>query len=83
MTPVEKATLAMSIYNDMADNYKARVTLPNLSKAEKEVLHTEYKLMTKMWPAIDLYYRATKDPTVSVTEAVIRQVNDFLRTYRY
>lgn len=83
MTPLEKATLAMSTYNNMADNYRIRVTLPNLSDAEKNVLHTEYKLMTRMWPAIDLYYRAAKDPSVSVTEAVIIQVSEFLKTYRY
>ena len=83
MTPREKATLAMSIYNERVESYKTRVALPDLSLAEKKILNAEYEMFNKLWPAIDIYYRASTDPTITVTSEVIKQVNDFITTYRY
>lgn len=83
MTPREKAVLAMSIYSDMKEDYELHNALPDLSMAEKKILNAKYKTLKNTWPAIDIYYRASTDPTVTVTEEVIKQVNDFITTYRY
>jgi len=82
MTPLEKATTAMAVYNDMADSYKMRVALPDLSTAEKQVLQTEYDVLKKAWPVVDAYYKAVKEG-LPVTPAVVEYINNFLITYRY
>ena len=82
MTPLEKATTAMAVYNDMADSYKMRVALPDLSAAEKQVLQTEYDVLKKAWPIVDAYYKAVKEG-LPVTPAVVEYINNFLITYRY
>jgi len=82
MTPLEKATTAMAVYNDMADSYKVKVALPDLSTAEKQVLQTEYDVLKKAWPVVDAYYKAVKEGQ-PITPAVVEYINNFLITYRY
>jgi len=82
MTPLEKATTAMAVYNDMADSYKVKVALPDLSTAEKQVLQTEYDVLKKAWPVVDAYYKAVKEG-LPITPAVVEYINNFLITYRY
>jgi uncharacterized protein YceK len=83
MTPLEKATTAMSVYNDRADAYKAKVALPDLSSAERAVLRAEYETLKQAWPVIDAYYNAVKGNGQPITTAIVEYINNFLVTYRY
>jgi hypothetical protein len=83
MTPKQKSLVAISVYNRMAESYRTRVALPDLSPAEKTVLRTEYATLVKAWPVIKAYDDFVKGVTPSIDAAIIEQLNQFLITYRY
>lgn len=83
MTPKEKSLAAMRIYNSEVDNYKAKLALPNLSAAEKQVLHVEYAALQRAWPVIKAYDDYVQGVTTTIDEAIITQINQFLISYRY
>lgn len=55
MTPKEKATFFLSVYNDQAINYKTLASDPTLTEDQKVILRQKKKLMTEVYPLIFLY----------------------------
>lgn len=55
MTPKEKATFFMSVYNKQADDYRATVAKPDLTEAQKTILRDKKEVMTEVYPMIELY----------------------------
>jgi len=83
MTPQEKDLVALKTYNSLVDAYKQKITLPNLSDAEKTVLRAEYATIQKMWPIIKTYDEYVQGNTGSIQESVLQAIDQFLGTYRY
>jgi hypothetical protein len=73
----------MKTYNYLVDSYKARLSLPDLSAAEKRVLKAEYATIEKTWPIIKAYDDYVQGITTTVDDAIVQQLNQFLSTYRY
>lgn len=55
MSPKEKATFFMSVYNAQAEDYKKMVTTPNMTDDQKQVLREKKKLLTELYPMIGAY----------------------------
>ena len=55
MTPKERATYVMSIYNDQYELYMREAKIPDMSEEKKEVLREKKKLLTELYPYIGLY----------------------------
>ena len=55
MTPKQKATWMMGVYNAQYDDYKLKVSLPNLTNEEKSILRTKKDVLTQVYPLIQAY----------------------------
>jgi hypothetical protein len=55
MSPKERATQIMSIYNDQYELYLREAKIPELTEAKKEVLREKKKLLTELYPYIGMY----------------------------
>jgi ABC-type glycerol-3-phosphate transport system substrate-binding protein len=76
MTPKQKVTIMMGIYNAQYDDYKLKVAIPNLTEEEKQVLRTKKQVLTQVYPLIqsyDLIQAAGGTPTAEA-EANIMQL---------
>jgi len=82
MTSQEKADLATAVYNRQAEDYEARVKLPNLSEAEVKVLNAKYQVLQHAWGMIDTYKKIIAGE-VKPDMAVLEWIDTYLRTYRY
>ena len=82
MTAQEKADLATAVYNRQAEDYEARVKLPNLSEAEVKVLNAKYQVLQHAWGMIDTYKKIIAGE-VKPDMAVLEWIDTYLRTYRY
>lgn len=82
MSPMDKATLAMDVYTKMSKDYRAKVTQPNLSTTEKEILKTKYTILTEAGPKVDAYNKAVKG-NLPVDAVLAEWISAFLNNYRY
>lgn len=64
MTPEQKATMMMSMYNTQADNYKSMAARPNLIEEQKVILRKKKVIMDKVYPLISLYKSYVKGGAV-------------------
>ena len=55
MSPKEKATFFMKVYNGQFDNYQAQSTNPDLTDEQKKMLKVKYDLLKTMWPLVNAY----------------------------
>lgn len=55
MTPKEKATWMLSIYNAQYDDYLVQAARTDLTEEEKKILRSKKEIMTEVYPAIELY----------------------------
>lgn len=79
MTPKEKATWMMGIYNAQARDYKAMVARPDLTNEQKEVLRKKKDVMTQVWPMINTYNAYVDSGAVvnkSTEDQIIKLIND-------
>jgi len=79
MTPKEKATWMMSVYNSQAEDYKAMVKRPDLTNEHKAILRNKKAIAKKVWPLINTYrtyINAGAVPTREVEEEIIGLIND-------
>ena len=79
MTPKERATFFMGIYNAQARDYKAQVKRANLTNEQKEVLRQKKKIMSQVWPMINTYNAYVDSgavPTKAVEDQIITLIND-------
>lgn len=83
MTPKQKSAIAMATYNRLAETYTAKSALLDLSAAEKKILRMQYDVLKASWPAIKAYDDYVQGVTSTVDQAIVRQVDAFLATYRY
>ena len=70
------------MYNRQAEDYEARVKLPNLSDAEVKVLNAKYQVLQHAWGMIDTYKKIIAGE-VKPDMAVLEWIDPYLRTYRY
>lgn len=55
MTPKEKSTYFMGIYNKQYADTLAMANTPNLTEDQKKVVRTKKEILTKAWPMIQTY----------------------------
>ena len=55
MSPKEKATWMMSIYNSQYDDYQLQVVRTDLTETERKVLRYKKEVFSEVFPAIELY----------------------------
>jgi hypothetical protein len=78
MTPKEKATFFMGVYNAQADDYKAMVAKPNLAEDQIKILHAKKKVLTKVYPLIkthNVYVDNGAKPTAESEQAIMDLLN--------
>jgi len=55
MTPLEKATWIMSVYNDAAERYAVQAARPELTEEAKQALRVTKKMLVTAYPLIKAY----------------------------
>jgi hypothetical protein len=78
MTPKQKATWMMGVYNAQFDDYKLKVALPNLTNDEKAVLRAKREILTQVYPLIQAYDMTQASggtPTVTAERQVTSMLN--------
>lgn len=55
MSPKERATQIMSVYNNQYDLYLREAKVPDLTEEKKEVLREKKKLMQELYPYVGMY----------------------------
>jgi S-methylmethionine-dependent homocysteine/selenocysteine methylase len=55
MTPKEKSTYFMGVYNKQFTDTMAMASLPSLSEDQKKVVRVKKDILTKAWPMITAY----------------------------
>jgi hypothetical protein len=55
MTPQERATYVLSVYNDQYDLYLKEAKIPDKTEEKKEVMRQKKKLMQELYPYIGVY----------------------------
>ena len=55
MTPKEKSTFFMGIYNRQYNDTVALASMPNLLEPQKEIVRAKKQMLTEMWPLIKAY----------------------------
>lgn len=55
MSPKEKATFMMSMYNKQYENYKQVAANPDLTEAQRTILRKKKSILTEVYPLIELY----------------------------
>lgn len=55
MTPKEKASWMIGVYNTEAEDYKRQVARPGLTEPEKDTLRKKKTALTQAWNAIAVY----------------------------
>jgi hypothetical protein len=83
MTPKEKATFFMGVYNSQAEDYKAMVAKPNLTNEQKQVLREKKKVLTEVYPLIQsytTYVDAGAMPTPEVEASIMNLINQLTST---
>lgn len=79
MTPKEKATWMMSVYNSQAEDYKRMVQRPDLTNEQKAILRNKKVIAEKVWPLINTYRTYVNSgavPTREVEGEIIKLIND-------
>ncbi len=83
MSPMEKATFFMSVYNSQAEDYKAMVAKPNLTNDQKQVLRNKKKLLSEVYPLIGAYTTyvdAGAMPDAATEAAIMEIINQLTST---
>lgn len=55
MSPKERATQLMGIYNDQYELYLREAKIENMTEEKKEVMREKKKLLTELYPYIGMY----------------------------
>lgn len=83
MTPKEKVTFFMSVYNAQADDYKAMIAKPNLTNEQKQVLREKKEVLTQVYPFIQsykTYVDAGAVPSPEVEASIMDLINQLTST---
>lgn len=78
MTPKERATFFMGVYNAQAEDYKAMVAKPNLTEDQIKILHAKKKVLTEVYPLIkthNVYVDNGAKPTAESEQAIMDLLN--------
>ena len=81
MTPTQKATWFMTIYNSQFEIHKAEAAQPNLSEAKRKYLNDKKALLTEVWPLIKLYNSYVETGAITSVETedqIIMLINRIL-----
>jgi uncharacterized cupredoxin-like copper-binding protein len=55
MNSKQKATWMNEVYSFQYDDYKMMAAMPNLTENQKKAMRTKKKVLTEVWPLINLY----------------------------
>jgi len=69
MTPKEKSTYFMGVYNKQFTDTMAMASLPSLTEDQKKVVRTKKDILTKAWPAIQAYDAIAAGGGIPTTES--------------
>lgn len=80
MNPKERATQLMGIYNDQYELYLREAKIENLTEEKKEVMREKKKLLTEMYPYLEMYADYAKTDTFAPAdvEMAVMKVMDKL-----
>jgi hypothetical protein len=80
MTPKERATQIMSIYNSQYELYLREAKIPDMTEEKKEVLREKKKLMQELYPYIGMYnnYAEQGVPAPTDVEMAVMSIMDKL-----
>lgn len=79
MTPKERVTWMLSVYNSQTRDYKAMVAKTDLTNEQKEVLRKKKAIMIQVYPMINTYTTYVDSgavPTKEVEDQIIDLIND-------
>lgn len=79
MTPKEKATWMMGVYNAQAADYKRMVVRTDLTDDQKDILRQKKVIAVQVWPLINTYrtyVNAGAVPIREVEDQIIALIND-------
>jgi len=68
MTPQEKGTWMLSLYNDQYDDYLRQVSRVDLSDGEKDILREKKNILLEVYPLIELYTEYVDSGVLPPTE---------------
>ncbi len=73
MSPKQKATYFMGVYNRQYADYKTQVAMPNLTADQKKMLTIRKQVLTQVYPLISTYDLAVASgqPTTRAQEDAI------------
>lgn len=84
MSPQEKATWMMSVYNAQYEDYKAVASMADtLTPEAKDILRAKKDILESVWPMIKMYngYIDTGAiPDKELEDAIINQLNRLLQS---
>lgn len=75
MSAKEKATFMMSMYNKQYSNYQTQAAKPELTEAEREILRKKKKILSEVYPLIELYMSYVDSGAVPSTETEQKIIN--------
>jgi hypothetical protein len=80
MSPKERATQVMGIYNNQYDLYLREAKSENLTETKKEVLREKKKLLTELYPYLEMYasYADTDTFAPADVEMAVMKIMDKL-----
>lgn len=83
MTPKEKATLMMGMFNSQARDYKAMVARPDLTEDQKVILRKKKQILDTVRPMIKTYNTYIEHgavPSQEVEDRIMQHLNDLTAT---
>ena len=75
MTPKQKATFFMSVYNSQYDDYRSMAALTTLTEEQKQVMRAKKRIMTEVYPLITLYVSWVDSGAVPSPEIELQIIN--------
>ncbi len=79
MTPKERATWFLGVYNAQDKDYRNMVVRSDLANDQKEILREKKKIMTQVYPMIktyNIYVDSGAVPTKETEDQIIKLIND-------
>ena len=84
MTPKERATWFLSVYNKQFKDTKAMAERPDLTEDQKEVVRAKKKILAEVKPYLGIYIAAVDDgklPARETEDKIIALLNDLMTKF--
>ena len=78
-TPQDRLVWMLGIYNAQDRDYRSMAAMPNLTPAQKTVLQNKKKIMTQVYPLIDVYRKTVNGggtPDQNTEQQILNLLNE-------